>query len=87
MWQPEWVSATAEAMILAEAYQAQGILTPNYFADGLHIAIATIANVDVLVSWNFRHIVNFHRIRLFNSVNLSLGYKAIQIFSPRGGNE
>jgi len=41
------------------------------------------ANVDVLVSWNFRHIVHFDKIRLFNAVNLELGYKQLQIFSPR----
>jgi len=80
--QPEWVNVTDEVVILADAYQSHKILTPKYYADGLHIALATIADVDVLVSWNFKHIVNFHRIRLFNGVNLSLGYKAIQIFSP-----
>ena len=68
--------------MLADAYQSHRILTPKYYDDGLHIALATIAEVDVLVSWNFKHIVNFHRIRLFNGVNLLLGYKAIQIFSP-----
>lgn len=81
-WQPEWVSVTNESLLLAEAYQRQGILTPKYFDDGLHIALATVAEVDVLVSWNFKHVVNFQKIRLFNSVNLSLGYKPIQIFSP-----
>jgi hypothetical protein len=48
-----------------------------------HIALATIAEVDVLVSWNFKHIVQFFKIRQFNAINLSLGYKTIQIFSPR----
>ena len=81
-WQPEWVTVTAEVVILADAYQSRGILTPKYYNDGLHIALATIAEVDVLVSWNFKHIVNFHRIRLFNAVNLAFGYKTIQIFSP-----
>lgn len=81
-WQPEWVIVTSEAVTLADAYQTHGILTPKYYDDGLHIALATIAQVDVLVSWNFQHIVNFHRIRLFNAVNLSLGYNVVQIFSP-----
>jgi hypothetical protein len=49
----------------------------------LHIAVATIAQVDVLVSWNFRHIVRFNKIRLFNAVNMQQGYGTIQIFSPR----
>lgn len=48
-----------------------------FYTDGLHIAIATAAEVDVLVSWNFKHIVHFNKIRLFNAVNLELGYKPI----------
>ena len=58
-------------------------MTPKFYTDGLHIAIATIAEVDVVVSWNFKHIVNFNKIRLFNAVNLEMGYKPIQIYSPR----
>ena len=44
---------------------------------------ASVAEADLLVSWNFRHIVHFDKIRLFNSVNLELGYKPLQIYSPR----
>ena len=49
----------------------------------LHIALATVAEVDVLVSWNFKHIVRLDKIRIFNAVNLELGYKSLQIYSPR----
>lgn len=49
----------------------------------MHIALATVSEADVLVSWNFRHIVHLEKIRLFNSVNLEYGYKPIQIYSPR----
>jgi len=49
----------------------------------MHIALATVAEVDVLVSWNFKHILHFNKIRMFNAVNLEQGYKQIQIFSPR----
>ena len=49
----------------------------------LHIALATIADVDVLVSWNFRHIVRLDKIRLFNAVNIEQGYKPVSIYSPR----
>jgi hypothetical protein len=55
----------------------------KYYEDGLHVALATIAQADVLVSWNFRHIVRFEKIRLFNAANLEHGYKPLQIFSPR----
>ena len=79
----ELVASGQEAIELADKYQMRKILTPKYYADGLHIALATIAEVDLLVSWNFRHIVRFDKIRLFNSVNLELGYKPLQIYSPR----
>ena len=48
-----------------------------------HFAIVTINRVDVLVSWNFRHIVDLSRIRLYNSVNLKYGYPLLEIRSPR----
>jgi hypothetical protein len=51
--------------------------------DMLHIALATVADVDVLVSWNFRNVVRLEKIRLFNTVNLERGYKPIEIYSPR----
>jgi hypothetical protein len=49
----------------------------------LHVALATVGRVDVLVSWNFRHIVNLGRIRLFNAVNLEQGYGLIEIRTPK----
>ena len=49
----------------------------------LHVALATIGRVDVLVSWNFQHIVNLGRIRLFNAVNLEEGYGLIEIRTPK----
>lgn len=79
----EFSLVTEEVIELANAYQRREILTPKFYDDGLHIALASVAEADVLVSWNFRHIVHFDKIRLFNSVNLELGYKPLQIYSPR----
>jgi hypothetical protein len=79
----EVIEATENALELADAYQEHRILTPRFYDDGLHIALATVAETDVLVSWNFKHIVRFDKIRLFNAVNLEHGYKPLQIFSPR----
>jgi hypothetical protein len=56
---------------------------PRFRNDMLHIAIAAVGEVDALVSWNFRHIVRLEKIRLFNGVNLELGYKLLAIYSPR----
>lgn len=79
----ELVSATAEVVDLAGAYEGHGILGPRYRNDMLHIALATVATVDVVVSWNFRHIVRLDKIQLFNGVNIERGYRALSIYSPR----
>jgi len=72
-----------EAEALAAAYIKERIVTKKSELDTQHIAIATIAQVDLLVSWNFKHIVNYNRIRLYNAVNLKLGYRLLEIRSPR----
>ena len=79
----EFLDITRKATDLADLYQKRGILSPKYYNDGLHIALATLAEVDVLVSWNFRHIVHFDKIRLFNKVNAKQGYTPLSIYSPR----
>jgi hypothetical protein len=73
----------SEAIELADAYLNHGILTMNYRNDARHIALATVAGADVLVSWNFKHVVHFEKIQKFNAVNIEMGYKPILIFSPR----
>ena len=79
----EALQLDAEARELAEAYLAAGVLTSKMRADAQHIAIATVGRVDVLVSWNFKHIVNLRRIHGYNSVNLRQGYPMIEIRTPR----
>lgn len=74
---------TAEVFALADAYLEHGIVSPGSRADALHVALASVGRVDVLVSWNFRHVVNFGKIRLFNAVNLEQGYGFIEIRSPQ----
>ena len=75
----------AEGLELAEAYVSAGVLSQAMRADAQHIAIATVARVDVLVSWNFKHLVNLFRIHGFNSVNLRRGYPTLEIRVPREG--
>lgn len=72
-----------ESRELAEAYIKEKILGKASLDDAYHIAIATINRLDVLVSWNFKHIVNYDKIKLFNSINLRLGYPEIDIRSPK----
>jgi len=79
----EVVRLTPKADELARCYLADGILPANMFADAQHIAMATVATVDVLVSWNFRHVVNLPRIHRYHEVNIRFGYPPLEIRSPR----
>ena len=79
----EVVGVSEEAISLASSYEAHSVLGARFRNDMLHIALATIADVDVLVSWNFRHIVRLDKIRLFNAVNIEQGYKPVSIYSHR----
>ena len=76
------VPATIEAEDLAARYIAEQVVGRSSRDDCLHIAIATLAHADVLVSWNFKHIVNVNRIRGYNGVNMKLGYSQIDIRTP-----
>lgn len=64
-------------------FPAIKVVGQTSFDDCVHIALATIHKADILVSWNFKHIVNVYRIRGYNSVNLKLGYSTIEIRSPK----
>lgn len=79
----EIVSVNEEAIALARKYIEQKVVGETSFDDCIHIALATIHKVDILVSWNFKHIVNIYRIRGYNSVNLSNGYQTLEIRSPK----
>ncbi|HWF43058.1 MAG TPA: PIN domain-containing protein [Candidatus Kapabacteria bacterium] len=74
---------TREARELAEQYIDEKILGPASLNDAYHIAIATVNRIDVLVSWNFKHIVNLDKILLFNAINMKHGYPLIDIRAPK----
>jgi len=78
----ETIEESDESRALADRYIAAGAVTDASRSDAEHIALATIGRVDVLASWNFRHIVNLPRIRTYNSVNVALGYPLIEIRTP-----
>lgn len=78
----ERINLEEEALELADEYVNQKVVGISSIEDCRHIAMATIAKVEYVVSWNFKHIVNSERIIGYNSVNLSKGYKAISIITP-----
>lgn len=77
------VELTEEAIKLADKYIDEKVVGKTSIEDCRHIALATINKVDVLASWNFKHIVNLDRIKGYNSVNLKLGHSMIEIRSPK----
>ena len=85
----EKILVTNDALILAKAYVKEKVVGKTSLDDCIHIATATINKVDILVSWNFKHIVNIYRIRGYNSINLKRGYPNLNIHSPKEivGNE
>ena len=80
--QIERVASTQESRDLADKYISENVVGKSSLTDCRHIALATIAKADVLVSWNFKHIVNIDRIRGYNSVNEKLSYQRIEIRTP-----
>jgi len=79
----EFVEITEEINQLAEEYVKEKVVGETSIDDCRHIACATINNVDYLISWNFKHIVNVFRIRGYNSINLKNGYIQLDIRSPK----
>ena len=77
------IEITEEAIQLADKYITENVVGKTSRDDCIHIALATINRADVLISWNFKHIVNLERIHGYNSVNLKSGYPLIEIRSPR----
>lgn len=75
----ESVRITDKQFTLASHYISEGALTEKFYTDAQHIAIATILQVDSLVSWNFKPMVNFFRIKQYNAINLKFGYQTIDI--------
>jgi predicted nucleic acid-binding protein len=79
----ERILVSPEAEVLARLYVQEGVMRPSMEFDALHIATATLARVDVLVSWNFRDFVNERKIQGYNIINRRLGYPDIHIDPPR----
>ncbi len=79
----EIILLSDEAIELSNKYLMEKVVSKNHLIDTRHIALATLNKVDILVSWNFKHIVNLNRIRKYNSVNLKYGYPLLEIRTPR----
>ena len=82
-YKPIMLESSAEAEILAELYLERGAVPPKKLEDALHVAIATVAEMDALVTWNYKHLANLKRSEFFHSINLEQGYhKKLEIVTP-----
>ena len=79
----ERVDLTEEAIRLADTYIEEKVVGKTSIEDCFHIALATTNKSDILVSWNFKHIVNVFKIRGYNAVNVKFGYSQIDLRSPK----
>lgn len=80
--QPEELTITDEIKVLADKYIAEKIIPLKYVNDALHIAAASVNELDVIISWNFEHIVKLKTKREVMGINVFMGYKEIDIYSP-----
>ncbi len=81
--QIENIRLTQDAAQLANEYILAKVVGQTSRADCQHIAMATLAKVDVLATWNFKHIVNLDKIRGYNGINYRLGHNIIEIRTPK----
>jgi hypothetical protein len=79
----DYIEQTEDSILLGEEYLKEGVVGKTSRTDCRHIALATLTNADILVSWNFKHIVNITRIRGYNSVNIKYGHRILEIRTPR----
>jgi predicted nucleic acid-binding protein len=76
------IVVTDEVETLSQLYISEKALSKASENDAYHIAFASVYKIDCLISWNFKHIVNYNKIKLFNAINLRFGYPLIDIRSP-----
>lgn len=79
----EKVEITGEVLALRDAYLAAKILGARWANDAAHVAAATVARADAIVSWNFQHIVRLDKMKAYNQVNLLQGYGMLTIVTPK----
>ena len=78
----EVVKITPEVLQLRDAYINEGVVTSKSINDATHVAAATIARADAIISWNFKHIVRLDKMKGYNQINLLNGYGILTIISP-----
>ena len=81
--QIEYIEQAEDSNPFRRGLLKEGVVGKASRADCRHIALATLVNADILISWNFKHIVNIAKIRGYNSVNIKYGHRILEIRTPR----
>lgn len=82
-YKPVKLENTREAEELAKIYMERGIVPEKKRDDALHVAIATVTEVDALITWNYKHLANLRKAELFHGISLEMGYfKKLEIITP-----
>lgn len=81
-YSPQLLTVDEEVEELADRYIKERIIPKKYRDDARHIAVAVVYDLDIIVSWNFRHIVKVKTRMEVNGINKLLGYREIEICSP-----
>jgi len=80
---PKRLIIDQEVVELAQKYIAEGVLPANKFEDAVHAAVATIFEMDALISWNLKHLSNLKKMEMINGVNMKEGYsKRLELITP-----
>ena len=79
---PEELDVDEAVVDLARSYAEGGAIPPAKVEDARHVAVAVVNEIDVLVSWNYQHLVNVNRRELFHHLSVTNGYyKPLHIVS------
>jgi len=76
------ITVTQEMHELADRYVQEGLFGPAMYNDALHVAVAVLSRQDILLSWNFKHLVNRRKRAQVNEMNVLLGLPTIEILAP-----
>jgi predicted nucleic acid-binding protein len=76
------LDVSVEMEDLAAAYMVQKVVPAGFGDDAQHVAVCSVARLDYLVSWNFKHLANVRRESGFNAVNMLQGYPPVRIVTP-----
>lgn len=76
------LKATENVQNLAKTYIERGLFPNRYFADALHLAFAGVHSINVLISWNFEHLVKRKTRILASAIHLELKYLPVEIIAP-----